>query len=466
MTTSSATNTTVRSRGSFSLRGLLTLNRKRKLALIYSLGLFIPYLISRAINMDDKGVYVSIISMINLLAMMAFFVQFPLGSRLKQIPIFANIDWSISKHKKVGQWLGAIFLLHPLLILAPRFLVSFDDALISIIETITSPQMLTGVIAWCLMIVWILTSIFKNRLPMRYETWRFTHVIGFVAIAILATLHVTSIGSHGQFQTQYNLVWWILCSLSVLMVAYNYFVKPAQLKKQPFTLTQVSKVSSSDWLVTLENKNRDDFSFEAGQFVWLNTSGSTKGVSDHPFSIASCKNELPTLSFIIRELGDYTSTLGTLKKGQDVYVDGPYGSLSLKDSEKMQGITLIAGGAGIGPMLSLLRELAHKKETRPIRLIYGNNKLDQMVCQQEILSLESEMIDFRQQLVCVEETGIKGIHTGVIDKTCIEKNMNLGQKDNWGIYVCGPAPMVNAVNQHTKTLKINSDQIHYEQLAF
>lgn len=466
MTTSSAINTTARGRGIAPLRSLLALNRKKKLALIYSIGLFIPFLISRTINMDDKGIYVSIISTVNLLAMMAFFVQFPLGSRLKQIPIFANIDWSISKHKKAGQWLGAIFLLHPLLILGPRFFVSFNDAMVSIVETITSPQMLTGVIAWCLMIVWILTSIFKNHLPMRYETWRFTHVVGFVVIAFLATLHVTSVGSHGQFQSQFTIVWWTLCSLSVLMVGYNYLIKPLRIKKQPFALTQVSKISSSDWLVTLENKSNKPFSFEAGQFVWLNTSGSTKGVSDHPFSIASCKDTLPTLSFIIRELGDYTSTLGTLTVGQDVYIDGPYGSLSLKDSEDMHGITLIAGGAGIGPMLSLLRELANQNETRPVRLIYGNNKIDQMVCQPEIVSLETTMVDFHQQLVCVEETGVNDIHTGVIDKSCIESSINIAQKESWGIYVCGPAPMVHAVKKHANTLKINSDHIHFEQLAF
>ncbi|MFC1233678.1 ferric reductase-like transmembrane domain-containing protein [Vibrio sp. F74] len=460
MATSSENNNIVHSRGP------LILSKKKKMAVIYFIGLFIPYAISRTVNMDNKGIYASILSIINLLAMMAFFVQFPLASRLKQIPFFANIDWNISTHKKVGQWLSVIFLSHPILILAPRFFVSFDDAFVSIVDTVTSPKMLTGVIAWCLMIVWILTSIFKNRLPVRYETWRLSHVVGFVVIAIIATLHITNIGSHGQFQSQFNFVWWVLCSLSVLMVGYNYFVKPTHLKKNPFTLTHVTKISSSDWLVTLVNKNRNDFNFEVGQFVWLNTSGSTKGVNEHPFSIASCKKDLPSLSFIIRELGDYTSTLGALKEGQDVYVDGPYGSLSLKDSEGTHGITLIAGGAGIAPMLSLLRELAYKHDSRPVRLIYGNNKLDQMVCQQEIQQLESEMVNFRQQLVCIEKTDLSDVHTGVIDRVCLENSINPNQKGNWAIYSCGPAPMIRAVNEHAKVLRIHSDQIHYEQLAF
>ncbi|MFI3274869.1 ferric reductase-like transmembrane domain-containing protein [Vibrio sp.] len=151
--------------------------------------------------------------------MAAFFIQFPLGSRIKQVSLFANIDWSVSKHKKFGQWLGAFFFLHPLLILAPRFHQAFTDGITSVIQVVTAPKMLTGLIAWVIMLIWVLTAIFKNKLKISYEVWRLTHVLGFVAIAVLATLHITNVGSHGQFEEQFNAVWYALCTMPILIVA-------------------------------------------------------------------------------------------------------------------------------------------------------------------------------------------------------------------------------------------------------
>lgn len=456
-------------------------SKKAKLALGYFCLMSLPFLATFSLDMADKTTYATILTTVNVLAMMAFYMQFPLVSRLKSFSLFANIDWNVTHHKKIGLWLGIIFLLHPVLILAPRFMVSFNDGMHSLVSVITAPQMLTGLIAWVGMILWILVAIFKNKLNISYETWRFTHMLGLVTIMILATLHITSVGSHGQFQEKFNIIWWVLCATSVTMVLYNYFIKPRILRSKPFKLIDVAQVSSTDWQVTIEKKDASGFDFEAGQFVWLNTSKHSGGVKEHPFSIASCQADLPRVSFLIRNLGDYTSKLDTLKIGQDVFVDGPYGSINLAESNKSKAIVLIAGGAGIAPMLSLLRGLAEKNDPRPIRLIYGNNRLDQMVLQDEIEALEKTMPDFKQQLVCSEiinqehQENQEGIYQGVIDKDCIESVLNnvnsnninsIEAKKDCTVYLCGPEPMIAGVNQSLKTLNIPKAHIHYEQLSF
>lgn len=442
------------------------ISRKVWLTLGYLSLMSLPFLATLTLNMEPQGLYAATLAIINTLAMMAFYLQFPLASRLKQIPLFANIDWNISHHKKVGQWLGLIFLSHPILILAPRFMVSFNDGVHSLISVITAPQMLTGLIAWVWLIIWILTAIFKDSLKVRYETWRFSHMLGFVVITILATLHITTVGSHGQFQASFNILWWALCAASVTMVLYNYFIKPLTLRAQPFKLLDVIQLSRTDWQVTIEKKKASNFTFTAGQFVWLNTSQHSGYVNEHPFSIASCQADLPKVSFIIRNLGDYTSKLNTLKVGQDVYVDGPYGSISLAESINAKAIVLIAGGAGIGPMLSLLRDLAQANDLRPIRLIYGNNNPNQMVLQDEIKHLEQTMPDFKQQLVCATTTDDGDTYQGVIDKACIEQVISISVPRDWGVYLCGPKPMITAVNKSLKSLNIPAAHIHYEQLSF
>jgi predicted ferric reductase len=433
--------------------------------LTYLLIISIPFVATYALDMQEKTFYAAFISLFNTLAMMMFYIQFPLAGRLKRIALFANIDWGMSQHKKMGKWLGIIFLIHPILIIAPRFLVSFTDGMRSLIAIITAPQMLTGIIAWVGLMVWVLLAVFKNRLNIRYEVWRFIHMLGFVTIAILATMHITSVGSHGQFANWFNWLWWGLCTLSVGIVLYNYFVKPLILKSQPFKLVEVKQISSSDWQLTIDKPANSNFDFEPGQFVWLNTSASG-GVKDHPFSIASSRSSLPSLSFVIRNLGDYTSKLQELKVSQNVYVDGPYGSLSLGDAKHSNAIILIAGGAGIGPMLSLIRGLADLEDPRPVRLIYGNNHFDQMVLQDEIHALEKNMPNFKQQLVCMESTAQKGVYQGVIDQTVISQVMGDSVIQDWAVFLCGPKPMIAAVKETLKTINVPNKNIHYEHLSF
>ncbi|MBM7035516.1 ferredoxin reductase family protein [Vibrio ulleungensis] len=423
----------------------------------------LPLAFSLTQNMDSKGIYLSLIGVVNLIAGMAFFVQFPLVARYKRAPLFSNIDKSVSQHKKIGQWLGLVFLLHPLLILAPRLLQSQTEALDVVLNVLTQPQMLTGVIAYVAMIAWVLMSIFKERLPLSYQMWRLQHTIGFIAIAIFVTLHLTTVGSHGQFQSLFNVWWWGLCAVAVVGSAYNYLMKPMSLAKTPFELTSIEKISDSDWEIELEAPHAD-FDFKAGQFVWLSTS-KANDIDYHPFSIASCRSELPKVRFIIRELGDFTRSLGQLNSGQAVYVDGPYGELTLEKTAHAKGITLIAGGAGIGPMVGLLKQLAENGDTRPIRLIYGNRHWDQMVMVNELQRLERRMPNFRLFTVS-EQAATKASYCGRIDLFAIGSSVDMESIPDWAVYACGPAPMIDAVAQHTKALGIKPKSVHFEQLSF
>jgi predicted ferric reductase len=453
------TATKVQQKRSYSLQ----LGPNKKLFIGYLCLLILPFLATYALGMQEKSSYAYFIAALNTLAMMMFFLQFPLGSRLKQISLFANIDWNMTQHRKIGKWIGLIFLLHPVLIVLPRFLMSKGDGMTSVKSILTAPTMLTGIIAWVIMMVWILLSIFKDRLPVKYEVWRFTHMLGFVVIAIFATLHVTSVGQHGQFGAWYNNIWWALCLFSVALVLFNYFVKPAILKKKPFRLVKVKQVSSSDWEVVMKKDPAVYFDFEPGQFVWFNTA-SSGGVKEHPFSIASSRSSLPYISFLIRNLGDYTGKLGELKVGQDVFVDGPYGSINLAETKRSKAVVLIAGGAGIGPMLSLVRGLADANDPRPVRLIYGNNCIEQMAMQEDIKALEASMSNFKQQLVCMEECD--DAYTGVIDQQIISQVMAVEEIRNWTVFLCGPKPMITAVNKSLRKLKVPKRNVHFEQLSF
>jgi predicted ferric reductase len=111
-----------------------------------------------------------------------------------------------------------------------------------------------------------------------------------------------------------------------------------------------------------------------GQFAFV-TFDTREG--HHPFTLSSSWKNDATLTFHIKQLGDYTRTLShTLKVGDPVTVEGPYGRFDFAVHPGPQ--IWIAGGIGITPFLSRLEALAHVPlpSRQPISLFYSARTSD------------------------------------------------------------------------------------------
>ena len=98
----------------------------------------------------------------------------------------------------------------------------------------------------------------------------------------------------------------------------------------------------------------------AGQFLFANFGQPGEGA--HPFTIASAWSaQEGTLTLAIKALGDFTATLSaSLKTGQQVVLEGPYGNFDFAAGKANAGApqVWIAGGIGITPFIAKLRERA------------------------------------------------------------------------------------------------------------
>lgn len=105
----------------------------------------------------------------------------------------------------------------------------------------------------------------------------------------------------------------------------------------------------------------------AGQFVFL-TFDQAEG--QHPFTIASSRDEGRRLHFAIKPLGDYTRTLSSrLRVGQVIELEGPYGGFDFVHSGDEE--VWVAGGIGITPFLARMETLAAQGgSARPIHFWY------------------------------------------------------------------------------------------------
>lgn len=436
-----------------------------RLVTVYLVLTLVPYLWSLTQGLAYRGPYAAAVTLCNLTGLAALLAQFPLSGRLDAVTRHTGIDNGMRLHRLAGQVVGGYFLLHPLLIVLPRYGIAPQRATDDLWTALTAAESATGLYAWALMCIWVLVARFRNRLGISYEAWRISHGFGFVAVAILATLHAIDVGRHGRYDPWFDLLWIVLCTIAVAVTCNIYFVRPWLLGRRPFKVVEVRRVGASDWSLSIEKDGDFAFEFDAGQFVWLNTSGNPFVRAEHPFSIASSPAQPHRLSFIIRELGDYTRKLSALRVGQRVHVDGPHGVFTLV-GRKASGIALIAGGAGIGPILGLLRQLRDLGETRPIRLLYGNRTLDQMVFQDEIGQAVGSLPDARQILVVERPAPGVDACRGIIDRALLDRLFEPEARRSWIFYVCGPPAMVEAVAGHLRDAGIDADRILYEQLAF
>jgi NAD(P)H-flavin reductase/ferredoxin len=177
------------------------------------------------------------------------------------------------------------------------------------------------------------------------------------------------------------------------------------------------------------------FEFTPGQYVDLWIPGSD-GSARRSFSMANLPGQDRIELMIKRYPGGKLSGMleGQIKAGDEIGYTGPYGSLRAREGE--HPILMVAGGSGMAPVLSLLRQFAAEDCGRPIRFFYGARTSDDLFGVDEITSLGSSLGDF--EFVPVVE---RFVHEAV------DEFLAAGSISAPDVYMCGPPPMVEAAEE-------------------
>jgi propane monooxygenase reductase subunit len=186
----------------------------------------------------------------------------------------------------------------------------------------------------------------------------------------------------------------------------------------------------------------EELTFKPGQYVDITIPGSEDVRS---FSMANLPGDAH-LEFMIKIYpdGKFSSLLAEdrLKSGDEVQVTGPYGVFTLREKSD-RPLLFIGGGAGMAPILALLRSMAEKGSERPAVYYYGARGPSDLFHLDELAELERRLPNFRFVPAlshCEDDAdwdGERGLITDVVSK--LEEE--LGEVD---AYLCGPPPMVDA----------------------
>lgn len=131
-----------------------------------------------------------------------------------------------------------------------------------------------------------------------------------------------------------------------------------------------------------------DFVFRAGQAIdlALPTVEEDGQAARHAFSLVSAPHEA-RLSIATRLRGSaYKEGLRALAPGAAVDIDGPFGSLTLHKDAARDAV-MVAGGIGITPFVSILRQAAQQRVARQLVLVYSNRHAEDAAFLDELLAL-------------------------------------------------------------------------------
>lgn len=137
------------------------------------------------------------------------------------------------------------------------------------------------------------------------------------------------------------------------------------------------------------------------------------------------------------------------------------------DKTSSRPIVLLAGGIGVTPLLAMLRELAIRESARKVVLILAMRHRHDHPFQSEVVNLASRMpnltvhVRYSERLLGVE-SGKAPNSYGLVDEALLR---DLVPSPGVDVYLCGPVPFMNAMDQGLAALGVPDERIRYESFG-
>jgi propane monooxygenase reductase component len=218
----------------------------------------------------------------------------------------------------------------------------------------------------------------------------------------------------------------------------------------------VEELTSDIRRLHLRVEDDEPFVFKPGQYVDIHVPGHE---GEHrSFSMAN--TNAGELEFMIKLYpgGRFSGLLedGAIKPGDELQVTGPYGVFTLRSSSPRR-LLFIGGGAGMAPILSLLRSLSDTGSEREATYYYGARTEADLFHLQELSGLPCGFVP-----ALSEDSngwvGEAGLITDVVDR--LE-----GDITEVDAYVCGPPPMVEAAIALLEAKGVPENHIYFDKFT-
>jgi propane monooxygenase reductase subunit len=256
--------------------------------------------------------------------------------------------------------------------------------------------------------------------------------------------------------------WTLLCrahpysDLEVELINYDEEMIRSGLpiKTVQTTVEAVEELTSDIRLLRL--RPAEPLEYKPGQYVDITIPG-------HPgehrsFSMAGTEPDV--LEFMIKLYpgGHFSGLLadGSITPGDELEITGPYGVFTLRTSSPRR-LLFIGGGAGMAPILSLLRSLSEADTEREATYYYGARSAADLFHLDELAALPASFVPALSE----DANGWTG-ETGLITDVVERLEPDIAEVD---AYVCGPPPMVEAAIALLEAKGVPESHIYFDKFT-
>jgi predicted ferric reductase len=391
------------------------------------------------------------------LSIMAF--EYALISKVKTLAGAFGQDALLQFHKLMGMLATVLLLVH---IASMIYVAGYPVEWLNPLNEESPSAMRWGVVSTIGLLLLMFLSMGRKRIRLSYDWWQVTHawIADFVVIAGL--VHVLQFSAFSSTPAM-KITFSFYCVVLLAMGIHFRIIRPLRMWSKRWEVVENRVERGDTRTIVLKPIGHDGFTFEPGQFAWMNTGSSPFHKDRHPISFSSCAydHNPANIAFTIRNLGDWSGqVVPALEPGQTVWIDGPHGVFTA-DREQGMGYVLIGGGVGIAPMMSICLTLAERGDMRPVIVFFASRDVEGLTFAEELQELTKRM---NLKIVLVIEQppadwkGEKGYLTGEI----IKKHLP-AQYKRFQYFICGPVPMMKAVEKALPELGVPPQHIHSER---
>ncbi|MEO0667659.1 MAG: 2Fe-2S iron-sulfur cluster-binding protein [Pseudomonadota bacterium] len=234
----------------------------------------------------------------------------------------------------------------------------------------------------------------------------------------------------------------------------------------PLTVTDIHHTIRDAVVLTLDASNTDAFGFAQGQYLTFRQDFDGTQLRRN-YSICSGVDDGTLQVGIKMVVGGAFSTYANteLRVGDTLYAMPPMGNFGVPIAPDTARHYLgFAGGSGVTPVLSILRTVLAREPLSTFTLVYANRAVHTIMFREELEDLKNRYMG-RLTLVHVLESGQDiDLFSGRIDQdkcaALFRSWINIASVDV--ALICGPEPMMMAINQSLLAHGLTRDQIKFE----
>jgi predicted ferric reductase len=328
----------------------------------------------------------------------------------------------------------------------------------------TYPGMLLATAALAALCLVVATSVRAARRRLRYESWHLLHLYAYLGIG-LALPHELWTGADFVSSPAARAYWWTLYGVaagSVLLFRLGLPLWRSLL--HGLVVSKVVREVPGVVSVYLRGRHLDRLPAAAGQFfLWrfLDGPGWSRA---NPYSLSAAPRP-DLLRITVKDLGDGSRRLSTLRPGTRVLIEGPYGTLTA-DRQDRPRVLLLAAGVGITPIRALLEELPY--QPGDATLLYRVTSQDNAVFADELNELATRRGIQVHYLAGPRRRATSWLPAGSGTEYGDAEHLrrlvpDVAERD---VYLCGPSPWMAAVRAAALGAGVPTARLHDEDFAW